>query len=269
MQMAAFMGAAAPAGVSKAADTDAPTGAEAACTGCGARDWAALVEQGGFRWWRCGRCGFARLFPMPEAARAEIAGDAIGRSYIEGYRAKLEKKMRRSAKRVRRLARRMPGKRLLDVGSNIGCLVEAGRRMGLDTTGVEINRTLFDFAHEAYPACRFIAGAIEEAPLERAAFDGLYCSEVIEHVPDNDRFVAALASLLRAGGVLFLTTPGAHEYVDRGGHARARDFGAPDHKLYHTRESLSALLARHGFGRIRFVFNFGRGLKAFAVKQPA
>jgi len=49
MQMAAFMGAAAPAGVSKAADTDAPTGAEAACTGCGARDWAALVEQGGFR----------------------------------------------------------------------------------------------------------------------------------------------------------------------------------------------------------------------------
>lgn len=250
-----------------AAGSAAPGLAAPPCTGCGGRDWAALVEQGGFRWWRCAGCGFARLIPMPAAARSEIAGDSIGRSYIDGYRAKLEKKMRRSARRARRLARRMPGKRLLDVGSNIGCFVEAGRRLGLDAVGVEINPTLVEFAREAYPACRFVAGALEEAPLE-GAFDGIYCSEVIEHVPDNERFVAALAQRLRPCGVLYLTTPGAHEYVGRAGRARARDFGAPDHKLYHTRKSLAALLRRHGFGRIRFAFNFGRGLKVFATKQP-
>ena len=88
---------------------------------------------------------------------------------------------------------------------------------------------------------------------------------MIEHVPDQDRFVAALAGHMRAGAVLYLTTPAAHEYV-RKGRARPRDFGAPDHKLYHTRRSLAALLARHGFGRVRFVFNFGRGHKLFAVK---
>jgi SAM-dependent methyltransferase len=253
-----------PAAFTAAGPGDAP-----ACTGCGELDWAALVEQRGFRWWRCRRCGFARLIPMPASARAEIAGDAIGRSYIEGYRAKLERKMRRSLRRARRLAKRMPGKRLLDVGSNVGSFVEAGRRLGLDAVGVEINRTLVDFAHEAYPACRFIAGAVEEAPFDAASFDGIYCSEVIEHVPDNERFAAALAALLRPGGVLFLTTPGAHEYVARDGGAKARDFGAPDHKLYHTRASLAALLARHGFGRIRFLFNLGRGLKVFATRQPA
>jgi SAM-dependent methyltransferase len=245
----------------------AAVGDRPACAGCGGRDWVPLVEQNGHRWWRCCACELARLIPMPAepAARAEIGGDAIGRSYIEGYRAKLEKKMRRSARRVRRLARLMPGRRLLDVGSNIGCLVEAGRRIGLDGVGVEINRTLIDFAREAYPACRFFAAPIEEAPLDGADFDGVYCSEVIEHVPDQDRFVAALAAHMRAGAVLFLTTPGAHEYV-RKGRARARDFGAPDHKLYHTRRSLAALLARHGFGRVRFVFNFGRGHKLYAVK---
>src|SRR5262245_4118976 len=104
------------------------------CTGCGGRDWAPLIEQSGHRWWRCRACDLARLIPMrtEPAARAEIGSDGIGRSYIDGYRAKLAKKMRRSARRVRRLARRMPGKRLLDVGSNIGCLVEAGRRLGLE-----------------------------------------------------------------------------------------------------------------------------------------
>src|SRR5262249_59853354 len=85
-----------------------------ACVGCLGREWAPLVEQKGFSWWRCRTCALARLIPMPEepAARAEIGGDAIGRSYIDGYRAKLAKKMRRSARRVRRLARFMPGKRL-------------------------------------------------------------------------------------------------------------------------------------------------------------
>jgi 2-polyprenyl-3-methyl-5-hydroxy-6-metoxy-1,4-benzoquinol methylase len=259
----AFTGAAAAPGAAVLAGGAAPP-----CTGCGGQSWAGLVEQGGFRWWRCLVCGFARLIPMPAGARAEIAGDAIGRGYIDFYRAKLAKKRRRGARRLRRLAARMPGRRLLDVGSNIGCLVESARRLGLDATGIEINRTLVDFARESYPACRFVAGAVEEAPLEPASFDGLYCSEVIEHVPDNERFAAALARLLRSGGMLFLTTPGAREYIGRDGRARARDFGAPDHKLYHTRSSLAALLARHGFARLRFAVNFGRGLKLLAVRGP-
>lgn len=251
-------------------DDAAEIARETQCTGCNGRDWRPVVQQNGYRWWRCSGCGFVRLIPMPDepAARAEIGGDAIGRSYIEGYRAKLEKKMRRCARRARRLASLMPGVRLLDVGSNIGCLVEAGRRVGLESVGVEVNRTLVEFARETYPACHFVAAAIEDAPLDGAAFDGVYCSEVIEHVPDQDRFAAALAARMRPGAALYLTTPGAHEYVRRG-RPTARDFGAPDHKLYHTRRSLTVLLNRHGFGQVRYQFNFGRGLKVFAAKAAA
>lgn len=241
------------------------------CAGCEGRDWTPVVAQGDYRWFRCGRCALLRLIPMPAEAQALAAiGDStIGESYIEDYRRKLASKMARSARRVRRLARRMAGKRLLDVGSNIGCLVEAGRRIGLDGVGVEINVTLVDFARETYPACRFIPASIEEAGLGAGEFDAAYCSEVIEHVPDQDRFVASIVRAMRGGGLLYLTTPGAHQYVDRAGAARPRDFGAPDHKLYHTRASLRALLARRGLGNIRFDFNFGRGHKLFAVKQAA
>lgn len=240
------------------------------CTGCGGNDWRALVEQDGHCWWQCGACGFMRLIPMADepAARAEIAGDAIGNSYIASYRVKLAQKMRRCRRRVRRLARRMPGKRLLDVGSNIGCLVEAGRRIGLDGVGVEVNRTLVDFAREAYPACRFVASSLEQARLDGAPFDGVYCSEVIEHVPDQEQFAAALAARLRPGGVLYLTTPHAREYFGKG-RIRRPELGAPDHKLYHTHRSLRALLERHGFVKLRFVPTFGRGLKLYAVKRAA
>lgn len=240
------------------------------CTGCGGNDWRFLVEQRGHVWWRCADCGFVRLIPMADesAARAEIGGDAIGRSYIASYRPKLAQKMRRSRRRVRRLARRMPGPRLLDVGSNVGCLVEAARRIGLAGIGVEINPTLVDFARDTYPSCRFVAASIEQAPLDGTAFDGIYCSEVIEHVPDQEQFVAALAARLGRRGVLYLTTPHAREYL-RSGRRRREDLGAPDHKLYHTHRSLRALLLRHGFAKVRFVPTFGRGLKLYAVKGGA
>jgi len=240
------------------------------CTGCSGNDWRFVAEQRGHVWWRCAACGFVRLIPMADeaAARAEIGGDEIGRSYIASYRIKLAQKMRRSRRRVRRLARRMPGPKLLDVGSNIGCLVEAGRHIGLAGIGVEINPTLVDFARKTYPSCRFVAAPIEQAPLDGAAFDGIYCSEVIEHVPDQDQFVAALAACLGRNGVLYLTTPHAREYLGRGSRRRD-DFGAPDHKHYHTHRSLRALLLRHGFAGVRFVPTFGRGLKLYAVKGGA
>lgn len=241
-------------------------GVQPACTGCGARDWDLAVEQNGYRWWRCRACGFATLHPMPsEAAVDAIAGDAIGRDYVEGYKKKLPSKMRRSARRLRRLAARMKGKRLIDVGSNIGCLVEAGRRHGLEAVGVEINRTLVDFARKTFPACNFIAAPIERVDFAPASFDGIYCSEVIEHVPDNDAFAKTLSRLLAPGGVLYLTTPAAGEYIRRSGKARPRDFGAPDHKLYHSRASLAALLKRHGFARVAFQPSLG-GHKVFAYK---
>ena len=241
---------------------------EAPACACGARAWAPLAEDNGHRWWRCAACGLARLIPMPAGSRAAIGGDAVGRGYIDYYRPKLEKKLRRSLRRARRLAKLMPGKRLLDVGANVGCLVEAARRIGLDSVGVEMNRTLVDFARETYPACRFVAAALEEAPLDGAVFDGVSCCDVIEHVPDQDRFVAALAARMAPGAVLYLTTPAAEDLVPEG-HAPSAGLGAPGRKLLHTRRSLKALLGRHGFARMRFRMSRGRGLKLYARKAAA
>ena len=236
-----------------------------ACQVCGAGSPSPLVSQHGFAWLRCPDCGFAFLAQMPtDEAAADIQDTAMGERYIAGYQKKLDSKMRRSRRRVARLARRMPGKRLLDVGSNIGCLVEAGRERGLDAVGLEINPALVDHASKTYPGSRFVAGTIEDCPFPDASFDGVYCSEVIEHVPDNNSFVAGIARVLAPGGVLFLTTPGLHEYIKGSDAGAWPDFGAPDHKLYHTRESLRRLLTRHGFDRVGFVYSFGKGLKLFA-----
>ncbi len=245
--------------------SDAPA---APCQVCGAAGFASLVVQGDHHWWQCRGCEFAFLHPMPAAGTADYNVDAeVGQDYIGTYMTagKYRRKLARSRRRARRLKRRMAGARMLDVGSNVGIMIEAAGGIGLEPSGIELNPTLVDFARERYPAHTFYCGTLEETEIAEP-FDGAYCSEVIEHIPDNNPFVAALARALRPGGVLFLTTPGVHEYVAAGEPDGWRDFGAPDHKLYYSRENMRTMLEKHGFHHIRYVGRAKKGLKLFATR---
>ena len=135
----------------------------------------------------------------------------------------------------------------------------------LDASGIEPNRALVKFAEETFPEGRFTCAVLEDVEPDSGAYDAVYCSEVIEHVVDVNRFVAALAAQLTPGGVLYLTTPHIREYVRWNRQPRSAAMAAPDHKIYFTDDTLLRLLARHGFGRIEVKFNFRRGIKLFAV----
>ena len=235
------------------------------CQVCDSRKNSLLVEQSPYRWLRCDECAFAWISPMPSLAEAaEVQSAAMGRSYIDGHLRKLDSKMRRTRRRVRTLERRMPGKRLLDIGSNIGCLVAAGAELGLEATGVEVNPVLTQEAQRRYPAGRFLTGFFEEVDLPQASFHGVYCSEVIEHVIDANRCLKAMRAVMVPGAALYLTTPALREYTRGHDPAHWRHFGAPDHKLYFSPGNIRRMLAKHGFEAIRLRFNFGRGLKVLA-----
>ncbi len=204
---------------------------------------------------------------MPDAATAAaIQSPDMGRSYIAGYRQKFESKMRRSRRRARRLKRRMTGNRLLDIGSNVGCLVGAGLELGLEATGVEVNPLLVEEAQRRFPEGRFLTGLFEDVELACESFDGVYCSEVIEHVVDTNRFLEAVRAAMAPGAILYLTTPALREFTKGSNPTRWRHFGAPDHKLYFSAPNLRHMLDKHGFGSVHFEFNFARGLKVFAQR---
>ena len=160
----------------------------------------------------------------------------------------------------------MPGNRLLDIGSNVGCLVGAGLEQGLEGTGVEVNPVLVAEAQRLFPAGRFLTGLFEDVDLAQETFDGVYCSEVIEHVVDTNRFLEAVRTVMAPGASLYLTTPALREYNKGQDSAKWRHFGAPDHKLYFSTSNLKLMLKKHGFESIHFEFNFGRGLKVFAQR---
>jgi SAM-dependent methyltransferase len=232
------------------------------CAVCAGADFAFLARDGDYAWEECRACHFVRIaagFTLAEAARGADDG-AMGRAYIDGYRAKFAAKMARSRRRAARPRRRARGDDFLDVGSNLGFMVEAAEREGFRAVGVELNRTLVAAARAQFPGRRFVAGLLEEQQFGERRFDVVYCSEVIEHTADPRLFLKQLAAVTRPGGLLYLTTPHIREYRKR----RFAAMGAPDHKLYFNDANLRRLLQDCGFATVRRQFTFFRGIKLYA-----
>jgi 2-polyprenyl-6-hydroxyphenyl methylase / 3-demethylubiquinone-9 3-methyltransferase len=108
-----------------------------------------------------------------------------------------------------RSAKPLAGKRALDVGCGAGLLCEPLARLGAGVTGV-------DAAEENVEAARAHARgsglAIEYrwgdvGQLGLVDYDLVCSMEVIEHVADKARFVAALAGAMKPGGLMILSTP--------------------------------------------------------------
>lgn len=105
----------------------------------------------------------------------------------------------------------LKGVRALDVGCGGGLLTEALALSGADTTGVDLATAALQVARlhalETGVQVKYVEAAAEElAAAEPASFDVVCCMEMLEHVPDPASVITALATLVRPGGSVFLST---------------------------------------------------------------
>lgn len=220
---------------------------------------------------QCQDCGLVWLDPLPDPAGVQAMYDDAYDGATSSYFGKVAQKLKRSRGRVRYIARLLPGgaggKTFLDVGANGGFMAEAARQAGFTATGIEPDPVSVAYAREHYPAITMLHGLLEDSAIAPQSFDVAYCSEVIEHTTDSNRFVAKLAAVLRPGGLLYLTTP------DIGHWRRPRKidqwdgFCPPAHCLYFNPKSLAMLLHRHGFDVIRKRFAWKPGIKLVARRR--
>ena len=105
----------------------------------------------------------------------------------------------------------LAGQRVLDVGCGGGILAEAMARRGATVTGIDLSEKPLKVAQlhrlESGVAVDYRLMAAEDLAREAAgAFDVVTCMEMLEHVPDPARTVAACATLVRPGGRVFFST---------------------------------------------------------------
>jgi 2-polyprenyl-6-hydroxyphenyl methylase/3-demethylubiquinone-9 3-methyltransferase len=105
----------------------------------------------------------------------------------------------------------LAGLDVLDVGCGGGLLAEAMALKGARVVGLDLARDLLQFgdlhALESGAKLTYLLQAAEDHALSHAGgYDVVTCMEMLEHVPDPAAIVAALATLVRPGGHVFLST---------------------------------------------------------------
>jgi 2-polyprenyl-6-hydroxyphenyl methylase/3-demethylubiquinone-9 3-methyltransferase len=105
----------------------------------------------------------------------------------------------------------LAGRRVADVGCGGGLLAEGLARAGARVTALDLAPSMIEVARlHARAAGLAIDYRVEPvealAAAEPGAFDAVTCMEMLEHVPDPAATLQALASLLRPGGSLFVST---------------------------------------------------------------
>jgi SAM-dependent methyltransferase len=152
------------------------------------------------------------------------------------------------------LAEARKGERVLDLGCGAGRFVAALHDAGTDAVGVELAEAALERARRNVPGAELHAlGPDGAIPLADASVDLVWCSEVLEHVPDTARLLSEVRRVLRTGGRLLVTTP-SHDLPRRALIALARFDEHFDplgqHVRFYSRRSLARVLETFAFEEV-------------------
>jgi SAM-dependent methyltransferase len=156
----------------------------------------------------------------------------------------------------------------LEVGGGYGFSVDFASR-GLGWTSANIDPSFLARTGARDLGHTHIAAYLSpDHELADQSFDRVLSSEVIEHVKEPDRFLAALTAALAPDGVLLLTTPNAAVVkADAGLDALLPVITAGHHIVIYSKAGLETALRRAGYSHVT-VQESGPTLQATASRSP-
>jgi len=141
------------------------------------------------------------------------------------------------------------GRRLLDVGSGAGSILQAARRAGWDAEGLEVSRPAVEYTRRA--GFKVFCGELAEAKYPADYFDVVTASEVLEHVAEPQAMLDEIVRLLRPGGLFWGTTPHGRGLSARLLGMKWSTVSPPEHLQLFSLGGLRGMLERAGFRRVR------------------
>ncbi len=221
-----------------------------ACLVCSSEDHKNIGNTGSFSIVQCNDCGLRFLDPVPtEECLSEFYASQENFSY---YASVIERKLKSGRRKIQRLQKYCSRGKFLDIGCSTGANVEAARRLGYDSSGIDLCEAAINFARNNFPNNQFSVNNIAQVQKESKHYDLVFCTEVIEHIPTPHEFVESLRNIMNINGILYMTTPDAGHFRVPRKFSSWKHVHAPDHLVYFNHEVLKQLLTEHHIQVLRF-----------------
>jgi 2-polyprenyl-3-methyl-5-hydroxy-6-metoxy-1,4-benzoquinol methylase len=196
----------------------------------------------------CPVCETLFQHPMPtiDQMRSYVE-DEYARGVYSSYVAASNLKALTFATRARRIAKRISGGRLLDVGASAGFFVEQALLAGFDAYGVELSNEAVAGAPAPIRE-RLTIGDVNALALEGTTpFDVITAFDLIEHVFDPVAFLQEMRRVARPGALLAITTPDVGHVLRHVLRARWPMFQPMQHTVLFSRRGLRLALTQAGY----------------------
>jgi 2-polyprenyl-3-methyl-5-hydroxy-6-metoxy-1,4-benzoquinol methylase len=207
---------------------------------------------------KCSGCGLVRVDEIPDRERLEhLYSESYFRSSDSGalgyddYLADRAKISRTFHRRMREIEQWTGSTgRLLDVGCAAGFSLDVAKKRGWEVEGIEISEFACELGHREL-GIDIHCGSLDEADFGSESFDVITMWDYIEHVPDPRRDVAMANRLLKADGLLALSTPDISSLPARISGSRWMGIKHEEHLFYFSRNTIQKLLRICGFEPVR------------------
>ncbi len=149
-----------------------------------------------------------------------------------------------------------PGMNTMDIGSGTG-YTTLSVLYGSEITCVDSHQPNLDCVAKLAqdnnrPRPKLLNGTATSLPVPDSSYDVILCSEVLEHLENDDAAIAEIARVLKLWGIALISVPytgyGFTSFIERAGIKTVHDYPGPEQHVRpgYDEQELSGLLNRHG-----------------------
>jgi 2-polyprenyl-3-methyl-5-hydroxy-6-metoxy-1,4-benzoquinol methylase len=231
------------------------------CPFCSSERFAVRVVRDGFQYVTCSECSFVYLNPqLTQQAIEEVYNEEEVRRFFfqELLLPHVERDQQVEFEERIQILKQLvtsTSPRLLDVGCAAGNFLHIAQRSGFQGEGLELNELYVDYVRRHRPLI-IHRKLLEEMHYPEATFDIVTLWDVLEHLPQPVQTLRSVASVLKRGGVLGLTTINHACLNERLLKERWRYYMPPDHLCSFTPSLLERMLKQTGFRIVRLQHHY-------------
>ena len=136
-------------------------------------------------------------------------------------------------------------KKILDVGCGIGYFLCEAKKRGWKVYGTEFTDEAIDICEKK--GINMFKGKLYSDSHLLESYDVITSFEVIEHINNPQEEIESIYSLIRKGGLVYVTTPNFNSINRLFLRSKYNVIGYPEHLTYYTSKTLSKLFLKNNF----------------------